>query len=236
MLSHLLVVWSCFISNQADELQMGADGSSEWPIVVFIIEMTDNFVIVFFSLEFVVRLIICPNKIKFMRDPMNIIDICAIVPFYLSLLLEGLEDFEIIGKTGKMIRLVRVMRILRIFKLVRHFAGLQSLLYTLQQAYKELGLLFLIIGKGSHQKKKITKFWTLSKHGGVGVSGAAKLFFEKRYGHVLRGEGGQRAMSKVVFCKKVCFGVPEELLCVKIIYILHASKHELQYHIPTQAL
>ena len=83
-----------------------------------------------------VRLIICPNKIKFIRDPMNIIDVCDIVPFYLSLLLEGLEDFEIIGKTGKMIRLVRVMRILRIFKLVRHFAGLQSLFYTLQQAYK----------------------------------------------------------------------------------------------------
>ena len=28
------------------------------------------------------------------------------------------------------------MRILRIFKLVRHFAGLQSLFYTLQQAYQ----------------------------------------------------------------------------------------------------
>ena len=41
-------------------------------------------------------------------------------------------------------------------------------------------------------------------------------------------------MSKVVFCKKVCFGVPEELLCARIFYILHASKHGLQYHIPTQ--
>ena len=47
---------------------------------------------------------------------------------------------------------------------------------------------------------------------------------------------GQRALSKVFFCKKVCFGVPEELLCVKFIYILHAPKHELQYYIPTQAL
>ena len=28
------------------------------------------------------------------------------------------------------------MRILRIFKLVRHFAGLQSLIFTLQQAYQ----------------------------------------------------------------------------------------------------
>ena len=42
-------------------------------------------------------------------------------------------------------RLVRVMRILRIFKLVRHFAGLQSLLYTLKQAYKELGLLVILV-------------------------------------------------------------------------------------------
>ena len=61
-----------------------------------------------------------------------------------------------------------------------------------------------------------------------GVSVPAKLFFEKRYGHVLRGGGGQRASSKVVFCKKVCFGVPEELLCVKIIY----SRHNLDRHNP----
>ncbi len=37
------------------------------------------------------------------------------------------------------------MRILRVFKLVRHFAGLQSLVHTLHQAYKELGLLFVLI-------------------------------------------------------------------------------------------
>ena len=44
-----------------------------------------------------------------------------------------LQDFEIMGKAGKIVRLVRVMRIMRIFKLVRHFAGLQSLIYTLNQ-------------------------------------------------------------------------------------------------------
>ena len=56
------------------------------------------------------------------------------------------QDFEIMGKAGKIVRLVRVMRIMRIFKLVRHFAGLQSLIYTLNQAYKELGLLMLLVG------------------------------------------------------------------------------------------
>ena len=79
--------------------------------------------------------------------------------------------------------------------------------------------------KGSHKKKNYQILEIVQTWGGVSV--AAKLFIKKRYGHVLRGEGCQRAMSKVVFCKKVCFGVPEELLCVKIIYILHASKHEL---------
>ena len=43
---------------------------------------------------------------------MNMIDLMAICPFYISLILEGLEDFEIIGKTSKIIRLVgQVLRI-----------------------------------------------------------------------------------------------------------------------------
>ena len=39
----------------------------------------------------------------------------------------------------------RIMRILRIFKMVRHFVGLQSLVYTLHQAYKDLGLILIIV-------------------------------------------------------------------------------------------
>ena len=50
-----------------------------------------------------------------------------------AFILRLLQDFEIMGKAGKIVRLVRVMRIMRIFKLVRHFAGLQSLIYTLNQ-------------------------------------------------------------------------------------------------------
>ena len=114
-------------------------GNVEFPWVVFVIELLDNFVVIFFTFEFAVRLLICPNKrrqdsflveissnffkwhllrimksvfkqdiLRFMREPMNVIDLFAIFPFYINLVLEGLEDFEIIGKTGKIIRLVSI--------------------------------------------------------------------------------------------------------------------------------
>ena len=70
-------------------------------------------------------------------------------------------------------------------------------------------------------KKKLPNFGHCPNMG-ERVSGAAKPFIEKRYGHVFRGEGGRRTSSKVVSCKKVFGGVPLEVLCVKIIYILHA--------------
>ena len=102
----VLVSTVTFIISTADELQEDDHGKVDFPLVLQVIDMIDNFVIVYFTVEYIIRLIICPVKAKFVKDPMNLIDISAIMPFYLSLLLEGLEDFQIIGKTGKMIRLV----------------------------------------------------------------------------------------------------------------------------------
>ena len=56
-----------------------------------------------------------------------------------------MEDSKIIGKAGKMIRLVRVLRVMRIFKLVRHFHGLQAMLQTMKEAYRDLSLLAILV-------------------------------------------------------------------------------------------
>ena len=71
---------------------------------------------------------------------MNLVDLFAIIPFFLTIFLHQLEDVQIIGKAGKIIRLIRIMRILRVFKLARHFAGLQSLIHTMHQVRENISI------------------------------------------------------------------------------------------------
>ena len=123
--------------------------TDRYPILIQILEIIDNVSVYFFTAEYVIRFACAPVKWRFFKHPMNMVDLAAVVPYYITIILDHLEDIKIIGKAGKLIRLVRVLRIMRIFKLVRHFAGLQSLVYTLNQAYKELGLLLHIIS-GCH--------------------------------------------------------------------------------------
>lgn len=106
----------------------------------------DAFTAVYFTIEYVVRFGCAPRKLYFFVQPLNLVDLFAILPYLFSFLLTHLEEFHVIGKAGKVMRLVRVTRILRVFKLVRHFAGLQSLFATLKQAHKELGLLVMLVG------------------------------------------------------------------------------------------
>ncbi|XP_076358484.1 potassium voltage-gated channel protein Shal-like isoform X1 [Tachypleus tridentatus] len=95
----------------------------------------DTACVLIFTAEYLLRLYAAPSRCHFMRSVMSIIDVVAILPYYISL---GLTDNE--DLSGAFVTL-RVFRVFRIFKFSRHSQGLRILGYTLQSCASELGFL-----------------------------------------------------------------------------------------------
>nr|XP_033817808.1 potassium voltage-gated channel subfamily C member 1-like isoform X1 [Geotrypetes seraphini] len=103
--------------------------------------------VVWFTFEFLMRVLFCPDKIEFIKSSLNIIDFVAILPFYLEVGLSGLSSKAAKDVLG-FLRVVRFVRILRIFKLTRHFVGLRVLGHTLRASTNEFLLLIIFLALG----------------------------------------------------------------------------------------
>ena len=123
----------------------------------------------YFSIEYLLRLAGAPQKWDFIKGTMNVIDCMAIAPYYLTLFfvpppvmmhpigtdLATLvtvapeeEEESGFGNVGRIMQVFRIARIMRIFKLARRSVGLQSIAHTVKTSWKDLGLLFLLVGMG----------------------------------------------------------------------------------------
>ena len=97
-----------------------------------ILRTLDALTSIWFTAEFLLRLIFCPDFKHFVKNPMNWIDLLAVLPFYLSL-------YHVGTRTSWLV-VMRTFRIFRIFSLSFSF---QILFHTLISSKNELFLVFL---------------------------------------------------------------------------------------------
>ncbi|KAM4876390.1 potassium voltage-gated channel subfamily V member 2 [Thomomys bottae] len=150
------------VEEMQQQAEQGKGGGDPRPIL----EHVETLCVAFFTLEFALRLVSTPDLRRFARSALNLVDLMAILPFYLQLLLEGFtgedprpkgqgsgleHDLETVGRVGKVGQVLRVMRLLRVFrilKLARHSTGLRAFGFTLRQCYQQVGCLLLFIAMG----------------------------------------------------------------------------------------
>ncbi|XP_058021228.1 potassium voltage-gated channel subfamily G member 3 isoform X1 [Ahaetulla prasina] len=99
-----------------------------------------------FTAECIVRFIVSKDKCEFAKRPLNIIDLLAITPYYISVLMTIFTgENSQLQRAGVTLRVLRMMRIFWVIKLARHFIGLQTLGLTLKRCYREMVMLLVFV-------------------------------------------------------------------------------------------
>jgi voltage-gated potassium channel len=103
------------------------------------------FSVIVFTIEYVSRIVVCtlnPNyqnlrfaRLRFVFTPMMLIDLAAILPFFLPFIITDI----------RFIRIIRLFRLFRLFKLARYSESMQTLGQVFKSKAGDLGVAFFVL-------------------------------------------------------------------------------------------
>ncbi|CAL8281292.1 unnamed protein product [Lota lota] len=124
-------------------------------------ELVEIVSILFFTLEYFLRLLTTANIKHFVKSALNFVDLVAVMPYFLQIVFElffidsenpgGQEDLKTmtrVSKVSKVLKVVKLMRIFRILKLAKHSTGMRAFGFTIRQCSEQVCCLFLFIAMG----------------------------------------------------------------------------------------
>lgn len=101
-----------------------------------------------FTFEYVIRFWATPQrKMEFVKDPFNVVDLLAILPFYVDIIVTAIVGAEAAADL-RFLRAIRLVRIFRLFKVGKYSTKMQLIMVAMRRSSEAMVLLgfFLLIG------------------------------------------------------------------------------------------
>ena len=116
------------------------------------LQVIDALCVVLFMVELLVRIIVCPSKLRFIKSFFNIVDIASVVPIFIVFILNSTKEELLLQEQSIILigylSLSSVLRVFRLFKIARHYRSFRLLILAVKSSIKELILLMLLITMG----------------------------------------------------------------------------------------
>lgn len=109
----------------------------------FVVETT---VVLFFLIEYLMRICIAPSRCKFVLSFFGIVDVAAIAPYFITLAVYGWRtEMNLQVTSFSVLRIIRLCRVLRVFKLSRYSDGLKLVGKTFSETWRTLSSLMMCV-------------------------------------------------------------------------------------------
>lgn len=109
-----------------------------------VFQWIENVCVVLFTIDYLVRLLSCPKLLPFVLNVMNLIDLAAVAPFWVFLIVNAINGGQTSENFG-FIRVIRLIRVFRVFKFGRYSVGLQMFAGALKGSVQPLGILVFVM-------------------------------------------------------------------------------------------
>ncbi len=91
-----------------------------------------------FTLEYILRLVCAERRLRYATSFFGIVDLLAIVPTYVDVLLPGSHYLVVI-------RILRVLRVFRVLKLVQYLNAAQLMVRAIQTSYRKVAVFLVTV-------------------------------------------------------------------------------------------